>query len=83
MTKKTIGNYCTQYKEMSDQLKSWYHEAKNAQWNSPQEIKATYRNASIIGGNRVVFNIKGNKYRLVVKINYKMKIVYIRFFGTH
>jgi mRNA interferase HigB len=64
-------------------LKSWYREAKKADWNTPNEIKRKYRNASIIGDNRVVFNICGNKYRLVVKVNYTAKFVFIRFIGTH
>ena len=51
--------------------------------SNPQEVKEKYRSASIIGGNKVVFNIKGNKYRLVTRINYRMKIVYIKFIGTH
>ena len=83
MTKKTIDEYCTLYKEASTQLTAWYYEAKNAQWNNPLEIKEKYGTASIIGGTRVVFNIKGNKYRLVTKVNYPMKIVFIKFFGTH
>ena len=52
-------------------------------WDSPAKVKAKYRSASIVGGNRVVFNIKGNDYRLVVKINYPYRVVYIRFVGTH
>ena len=83
MTKKTIEKYCALYKEASSQLKAWFYEVKNAQWENPLEVKVKYRSASIIGGNRVVFNIKGNKYRLVIKVNYQMKVVYIKFFGTH
>lgn len=64
-------------------LKAWYAEAKQARWVTPHEIKQQYRNASIVGKNRVVFNLGGNKYRLVVAINYNFGIVYIRFIGTH
>ena len=64
-------------------LKAWYAEAKAASWSTPAEVKAQYRSASILKGRRVVFNICGNKYRLVVKINYDYKVVYIRFVGTH
>ena len=64
-------------------LKAWYHEAKKADWDNSNDIKAQYRNASIIGNNRVVFNICGNKYRLIVKINYPARWVFIRFVGTH
>ncbi len=64
-------------------LDVWWHEAKKAEWSSPADIKEHYRNASILKDNRVVFNIGGNKYRLVVRINYSYKVVYIRFIGTH
>ncbi|MGB0694627.1 MAG: type II toxin-antitoxin system HigB family toxin [Rhodospirillaceae bacterium] len=64
-------------------LETWYHEAKKADWDSPIAIKLKYRSASFVGNNRVVFNICGNKYRLVVKLNYHAKIIFIRFIGTH
>lgn len=64
-------------------LKSWYDEAKQANWRTPQQIKQLYRNASFITNNRVVFNIHGNKYRLIVAINYDFSVSYIRFVGTH
>lgn len=64
-------------------LDAWFREVKKAQWTTPADIKEKYKSASIVGDNRVVFNIAGNKYRLVVRINYKAKIVYIRFIGTH
>ena len=64
-------------------LEAWCYEAKHAQWESPADIKAQYRSASILRDNRVVFNIAGNKYRLVVRINYGSKTVFVRFIGTH
>ena len=64
-------------------LKAWFAEAKLAQWTTPQDVKKQYANASIIANNRVVFNIKGNDYRLIVAIAYKMKYVYVKFIGTH
>jgi len=64
-------------------LKAWYSEALKAKWKKPSEITKFYRTASIIENNRVVFNIKGNKYRLVVAVKYDFEIVYIRFIGTH
>lgn len=64
-------------------LEAWYAEARHAQWATPAEVKAQYGSASIIGDNRVVFNIAGNKYRLIVKINYHSKTVFVRFVGTH
>jgi mRNA interferase HigB len=64
-------------------LRAWFREATKADWKSPAEVKAAYRSASIVGNQRVVFNIAGNKYRLVVRINYAYRVVYIRFVGTH
>jgi mRNA interferase HigB len=81
--RRTIVEFYNRYYETKIQLEAWYAEVKHATWKNPQEIKRKYGTASIIGNNRVVFNIKGNKYRMVVKINYEMKIVYIRFIGTH
>ncbi|MEN8759802.1 MAG: type II toxin-antitoxin system HigB family toxin [Desulfobacterales bacterium] len=65
------------------QIEAWYYEAKRAQWESPTDVKAQYGSASVIGDNRVVFNIAGNKYRLIVRINYNSKTVFVRFVGTH
>ena len=64
-------------------LDSWFHEAKHADWRTPADIKDQYGNASIVGNNRVVFNIAGNKFRLVVRIDYEFGIMFIRFIGTH
>ncbi len=64
-------------------MQAWYYDAKHAQWKTPADIKDVYRNASVIGKNRVVFNIKGNQYRLVVAVNYEHGIVFIRFIGSH
>ena len=65
------------------ELDAWFHEAEAATWADPVELKRQYRNASMLKGSRAVFNISGNKFRLVVKINYPYSIVYIRFAGTH
>ena len=64
-------------------LRAWFHEAKSADWSTPTDVKAAYRSASILSKNRVVFNIGGNKYRLVVAIHYPARIVFIRFVGSH
>jgi mRNA interferase HigB len=64
-------------------LKAWYEEAKNASWSQPAEIKAQYRSASVLKNRRVVFNIKGNDYRLVVAVAYRLQVVYVKFVGTH
>lgn len=64
-------------------FKAWFREAARADWASPADVKAAYRSASIVGNSRVVFNIAGNKYRLVVRVNYAYRVVYVRFIGTH
>ncbi|MGK5094270.1 type II toxin-antitoxin system HigB family toxin [Deltaproteobacteria bacterium TL4] len=71
------------YKDAKSALEIWYKEAAKSVWKSPQDIKAQYRSASVLKSNRVVFNIAGNKYRLVVKINYPYGVIYIRFIGSH
>lgn len=72
-----------EYSDSEQPLKIWYQEASKADWNTPNEVKAQYGNASIIGNNRVVFNIAGNKYRLIVAANFKYKCMYVCFIGTH
>ncbi len=62
---------------------AWYNDAKHAGWKNPMDIKTVFRNASFVGNDRVVFNLKGNTYRLVVSISYEHGIVFIRFLGTH
>ncbi len=64
-------------------LDSWYHEAAKADWKTPADIKEQYRNASILKDNRVVFNIAGNKFRLIVRIDYEVGVVFVRFIGNH
>ncbi|MBW1858149.1 MAG: type II toxin-antitoxin system HigB family toxin [Deltaproteobacteria bacterium] len=71
------------FQDAKGSLEAWFYEAKHAQWASPADVKVQYGSASILKGNRVVFNIAGNKYRLVVKINYDTKTVFVRFIGTH
>ena len=69
--------------DAEEPLKAWYAEAKSAAWKSPADIKARYRSASFVGNKRVVFNIAGNKHRLVVHVNYRLGIVLIKFVGSH
>lgn len=83
LSKKRLREFWQKHSDCEQQLKSWHQEAKDAKWKTPGEIKEEYPNASILEDNRIVFNIKGNKYRLIVKINYKYSIVWIRFVGTH
>jgi len=72
-----------EYKDSEGALRSWYEEAAKAIWKNPQDVKAQYWNASICGNNRVVFNIAGNKYRLVVEMQYQAGIVWVKFIGAH
>ena len=72
-----------EYADAEQPLKAWYREASKADWANPSDVKAMYRTASLVGNNRAVFNIAGNKYRLVVKVNYAYRVIYIRFVGTH
>jgi len=71
------------HKAVKAALDAWFHEAQAAIWSSPAEVKEIYGNASIVGADRVVFNIKGNDYRLVVAIDYQREIVFIKWLGTH
>ncbi len=72
-----------EYADAQGALQSWHDEALKANWTTPQDIKAHYRNASICGNNRAVFNIAGNKYRLVVELQYRAGIVWVKFIGPH
>jgi mRNA interferase HigB len=83
IAKKTLRIFWVKHPDSEQQLKAWYQEADSAAWKSPKDIKRNYPSASILGNNRVVFNIKGNTYRLIVRINYDYQMVWIRFIGTH
>lgn len=83
ISRKTLLEFWEHYPDAELPLQAWYHDAKRARWKTPADIKNVYRNASFVGNNRVVFNIKGNQYRLVVAIQYQHGIIYIRFVGTH
>lgn len=83
IAKKILREFWEKHNDCEDQLKSWYKEAEEANWQIPNDIKKEFPTASFLADNRVVFNIKGNHYRLIVKINYAFSIVFIRFVGTH
>ena len=83
LSKRALRVFWERYPDAMESLLSWYHEVLKEDWDTPAKVKEKYGNASILGDNRVVFNIKGNTYRLVVKINYPYRIVYVRFVGTH
>lgn len=83
IAKKTLRDFWELHGDCEQQLKSWFQETSKAAWSAPNDIKEVYPSASILSDNRVVFNIKGNNYRLIVRINYDYQLVWIRFIGTH
>lgn len=80
---KGLRDFWRIHPDAEQALKAWYKEAEAASWQTSADIKKRYASASIVGGDRVVFNIGGGKYRLVVRINYAFQVVYVRFVGTH
>lgn len=83
IAKKTLREFWKKHPECEQQLKAWYREAENATWKGPNDIKNDYPSASVLENSRIVFNVKGNHYRLIVRINYSYGMVWIRFVGTH
>ena len=81
--KSTLREYWKKNPHSEQYLKTWYETAMSSDWKTPNEVKQTYANASILKNNRIVFNIKGNTFRLVVKFNYEKKWIFLRFIGTH
>jgi len=80
---KTLKDFYLLHPDAEQPLKAWLSEAQKVNWTEPSEIKAQYKSASILKSRRVVFNIKGNAYRLVVAVAYQFGAVYIKFIGTH
>ncbi len=83
IARRTLRSFWQRHPDAEGALRSWYHDTLRADWRSPADIKRVYANASVVGATRVVFNIGGNKYRLIVAINYPYRVCYIRFVGTH
>ena len=82
---KTLTEFCklNSYKPAAESLRAWVYEVRYSNWYNANELKSKYRNASVLSSKRVVFNIKGNDYRLIVDIENKLMIVFIVWFGTH
>ncbi len=80
---KNLREFWKYHADAEQPLKAWYKEAASTRWSGPGDIKHRYPSADILPGNRIIFNIKGNDYRLIVKIHYNTGIVFIRFVGTH
>jgi len=83
IAKRTIKEFWERNPDSKDYLETWYETTREATWNSPTDIREFYATVSILQNSRVVFNIKGNSYRLVAKINYEKQWLFIRFIGTH
>lgn len=83
ISKKILREFWEVHSDAEQPLKAWHTKVKLAEWKSSSDIKSDYRNASFIANNRVIFNIKGNTYRLVAAVNYDFGIIYIRFVGSH
>ena len=79
----TLRSFWQKHPDAGQPLKAWFEEVTKASWSQPSDIKAQYRSASVLKNRRVVFNIKGNEYRLIVAIAYGLQIVYVKFIGTH
>ncbi len=83
MSRKPLKEFSQRFPDAKSRLDAWYYEAKKANWKTPIDIKEKYGTASILKNNRVVFNICGNKYRLIARINFNYGVIHIRFIGTH
>ncbi|MBC7409569.1 MAG: type II toxin-antitoxin system HigB family toxin [Arcicella sp.] len=83
VAKKILRDFWEKHEDCEQQLKSWFREVQKSEWENPNQIKEEYPSASILNNNRVVFNIKGNNYRLIVKISFEYQMVWIRFIGNH
>ena len=83
IAKKALVLFYTVHPDAKTALEEWYEKTVDSEWENFSHIKKTFNSADLVGGNRVVFNIKGNKYRLIVLVLFKVKMVYIRFVGTH
>jgi mRNA interferase HigB len=83
ITRRTILYYANLYPLAANSLNSWYDEILKASFKNFNELKDVYRNASVIANNRVVFNIKGNSFRLLVSFDFKRQALYVIWFGTH
>lgn len=83
IAKRTLQEFWERHPDAEQPLLAWYREVEKEDWDTPATVKAKYGSASIVGSTRVVFNIKGNHYRLVVMINYPARIVFVRFVGAH
>jgi mRNA interferase HigB len=83
ISRKALRKFWEKYPDAHQPLQSWYIDVKHSNWKKPADIKSIYQTASFVSNNRVVFNVKGNQYRIIVVVEYRRGSVYIRFVGTH
>ncbi|MDF1517672.1 MAG: type II toxin-antitoxin system HigB family toxin [Lutibacter sp.] len=83
ISRRTLREFWKKNADSEQQLKAWFRETEKASWKNINELKVDYPSASVLKDNKIVFNIKGNKYRIIVKINFEFQISWILFIGTH
>ncbi len=83
IAKGSLRSFWVKHKDSEQQLKAWYNEASKSKWKNINDLKTDFPSASILSNNRIIFNIKGNNYRLIVNINFEYQIIWILFIGTH
>lgn len=83
IARRTLREFWRLHPDAEQPLRAWFHEVTHARWKMPSDVKAHYRSADILPGNRAIFNIKGNSYRLIVKIHYNTGLEFLRYVGTH
>jgi mRNA interferase HigB len=83
ISRKTLKEFWQKHPQAAEPLKAWHAETQNSEWRDTKDVKNRYRSADFLRDNRIVFNIAGNKYRLIVRVHYNTGVVFIRFVGTH
>ena len=83
IARRTLREFWERHPDAEGPLRAWFHDAEQAVWRGPADVKRAYANASVVSAQRIVFNIGGNKYRLIVAVNYAYRVCYVRFVGTH
>ena len=83
ISRRALREFWEVHRDAEEPLDAWYRKVRREDWSTPADVKARHPTASVVGRNRVVFNIRGNDYRLIVLVNYRQRIVYVRFVGTH
>ena len=83
INRKTLNEYCYQYPDAAQALETWYRICKKATWKNFNDVRKVYPGADQIGDDRMVFNVRGNHYRLIVRFSFTFKVIQLKWFGTH